>query len=73
MVSLSCLSEEEFQAAAPAMGIATGDYERSQRALEKVGGQDAMTTLLTPAAEFPTALLEIAPECQVQLSGPPPG
>ncbi len=73
VVSLSCLTEDEFQAAAPAMGMAPEEYDNFQCALEKVGGQDTMTTLLTPAAEFPTALLEAALECQVQLSGPPPG
>ena len=73
MVSLSCLSEDEFQAAAPAMGIAPGEYEGFQCILEKVGGQDAMTALLTPAAEFPAALFEAALECQVQMGGPPPG
>ena len=73
MVSLSCLSEEEFQVAAPAMGIAPGEYEGFQCVLERVGGQDAMTALLTPAAEFPAALFEAAMECQLQLGGPPPG
>ena len=73
MVSLSCLSEEEFQVAAPAMGIAPGEYEGFQCVLEKVGGQDAMTTLLTPAGEFPVALFEAAAECQLQMAGPPPG
>lgn len=73
MVSLSCLSEEEFQVAAPAMGIAPGEYESFQCVLEKVGGQDAMTALVTPAREFPAALFEAALECQVQMGGPPPG
>lgn len=73
MVSLSCLNEEEFQAAAPALGIAPGEYEGFQCALEKVGGQDAMTALLDPAAGFPVALFEAAAECQVQLGGSPPG
>lgn len=73
MVSLSCLNEEEFQVAAPALGMAPGEYEGFQCALEKVGGQDAMTALLAPAAGFPVALFEAAAECQVQLGGPPPG
>ena len=73
VVSLSCLSEEEFQVAAPAMGIAPGEYEGFQCVLEKVGGQDAMTALLTPAGEFPVALLAAAAECQLQMAGPPPG
>ena len=73
MVSLSCLSEEEFQVAAPAMGIAPGERENFQCVLEKVGGQDALTVLLTPAAEFPAALFEAIVECQLQLAGPPLG
>ena len=73
VVSLSCLSEEEFQVAAPAMGIAPGERENFQCVLEKVGGQDALTVLLTPAAEFPAALFEAIVECQLQLAGPPPG
>ena len=73
VVSLSCLSEEEFQVAAPAMGMAPEEYENFQCVLERVGGQDALTALLTPAAEFPAALFEAALECQVQMAGPPPG
>lgn len=73
VVSLSCLSEQEFQVAAPAMGIAPGERENFQCVLEKVGGQDALTVLLTPAAEFPAALFEAIVECQLQLGGPPPG
>lgn len=73
MVSLSCLSEEEFQVAAPAMGIVPGEYENFQCVLERVGGQDAMVVLLTPAAEFPAALFEAAIACQLQMAGPPPG
>lgn len=73
VVSLSCLSEEEFQMAAPAMGIAPGEYEGFKCVLEKVGGQDAMTALLTPAGELPVALFEAAGEFQLQMAGPPPG
>ena len=73
VVSLSCLSEEEFQVAAPAMGMAPGEYENFQCVLERVGGPDALTALLTPAAEFPVALFAAAAECQLQMAGPPPG
>ncbi len=73
VVSLSCLSEEEFQAAAPAMGIQPGEYENFQCVLDTVGGPDALAVLLTPASEFPAALFEAAIQCQLQLDGPPPG
>jgi len=73
MVSLSCLTEDEFQAAAPAMGMAPEEYENFQCVLERVGGQDALTALLTPAAEFPVALFQAAAGCQLQMAGPPPG
>ena len=73
VVSLSCLSEDEFQVAAPAMGMAPEEYENFQCVLERVGGQDALTTLLTPAAEFPVALFAAAAERQLQMAGPPPG
>ncbi len=73
VVSLSCLSEQEFQMAAPAMGIEPGEYENFQCVLERVGGPDALAVLLTPAAEFPAALFEAALECQVQMADPPPG
>ena len=73
VVSLSCLSEDEFQAAAPAMDMAPEEYENFQCVLERVGGQDALTALLTPAAEFPVALFTAAAECQLQMAGPPPG
>ena len=72
MVSLSCLTEDEFQAAAPAMGMAPEEYENFQCVLERVGGQDALTALLTPAAEFPVALFQAAAGCQLQMAGPPP-
>ena len=73
VVSLSCLTEDEFQAAAPAMGMAPEEYENFQCVLERVGGQDALTALLTPAAEFPVALFQAAAGCQLQMAGPPPG
>ena len=73
MVSLSCLSEEESQVAAPAMGIAPGEYEIIQCVLDTLGGQDALTALLTPDAESPAALFEAAFSCQLQMGGPPPG
>lgn len=73
MVSLSCLNEEEFEATAAAMGVAPGEYENFQCVLERVGGQDALTVLLTPAGEFPAALFEAVFACQLQIAGPPPG
>ena len=73
MVSLSCLSEEEFQIAAPAMGFAPGEYDNFQCVLERLGGQDTMVVLLNPASEFPAALFEAAIACQLQMAGPPSG
>ena len=72
-VSLSCLSADEFDDAASSMGIAPGEYENFQCVLERVGGQDALTVLLTPASEFPAELFEAALECQFQMAVPPPG
>lgn len=73
MVALSCLSEAEFRVTAPAIGVAPGAYAGIQCVLEKVGGRDAMTALLTPADELPPALLGAALECREQLATPPPG
>ena len=72
-VSLSCLNEEEFQAASVAMGLAPGERENFLCVLDQVGGQDALAALLTPSAEFPAELFQAALGCQFQMGGPPPG
>lgn len=70
MVSLSCLSEEEFQIASPTLGIAPEEYENFQCVLESVGGPEAMATLLRSDAGFPAPLFEAAFACGAQVSGP---
>ena len=72
-VSLSCLNEEEFQAASVAMGLAPGERENFLCVLDQVGGQDALAALLIPSAEFPAELFQAAFGCQFQMGGPPPG
>jgi hypothetical protein len=73
MVSLSCLNEEEFEAAGSIMGIAPEEYENFQCVLEAVGGPEKMAELMNPDAGFPQPLFEAAFGCQVTMAGPPPG
>ena len=73
MVSLSCLNEEEFEAAGSTMGIAPEEYENFQCVLETVGGPEKMAALMNPDAGFPQPLFEAAFGCKVQMAGPPPG
>ena len=73
MVSLSCLSEDEFQSAGPAMGAGPEEYESFQCVSQEVGGPKRMAELMHPGFGFPTALFEAAFACDVQVAGTPSG
>ena len=73
MVSLSCLNEDEFQMAGPALGVSPEDYDNFQCVLEHVGGPERMAQMLDSGPGFPAPLFDAAFACQVQVSGAPPG
>ena len=74
IVSLSCLNEDEFAVAGPAMGIAPGEYEGFQCVLEAAGGPEKLAVWLSPGAEFPAELFQATTNCGVQMgAGAPPG
>lgn len=73
MVSLGCLSEEEFRAASPTMGANPEEYENFQCVLNELGGPERMAQLMHAGDGIPAPLFEAAFECQVQVEGAPPG
>ncbi len=73
MVSLGCLNESEFQSAGPAVGAGDEEYETFQCVLDHVGGPEKLADLLHVEGGSPAPLFEAAFECQVQVSGSPPG
>lgn len=73
MVSLSCLSADEFQSAGPAMGASPEEYDNFQCISREVGGPKRMAELMHPGFGFPTALFEAAFACDVQVAGTPSG
>lgn len=65
MLTLSCLNEEEWQAAAPALGMNPGDRERLQCVLEELGGPRGMAALLGSQDEnILMELTAVQAECQ---------
>ena len=71
-VSLSCLNEEEWQAAGPAMGMTAEDREGLQCLLEEMGGPEGIGALMD-SEEGPLAFFGAAIACGVESAGQPPG
>lgn len=71
--TLSCLSEEEFQAAGPALGMGPEDREGLQCVLEALGGSGELAALMAPDAGPPVALLRAAIGCNLPLFEEPAG
>ena len=69
--ALSCLNEEEFQAASPALGMNPGDLEGLQCLMEELGGAEGLAALMQPDAGPPIALFSAAMSCNLELSGEP--
>ena len=69
LVTLSCLNEEEFLSAAPALGIAPEEQAGFQCVMEQLGGPEEMAALMAPDAGPPLQLLQAAATCQIQLGG----
>ncbi len=71
LVTLSCLNEEEFRAAGPALGMAPEDWQTLQCVQDKLGGPEGFAALLQPGAWPPLELLGAVSGCDLQLGGGP--
>ena len=74
ILTLMCLSEEEWQATAPSLGAAPEERENLQCLLEKMGGPEGFAETLGAGDESSfVALFGAIAECGVQMGGPPGG
>ena len=71
LVTFSCLNEEEFRAAGPALGMAPEDWQTLQCVQDELGGPDGLAALLQPDAGPPLELLGAVSGCDLQLGGGP--
>ena len=73
IVTTACLNDEEWEQAAPEMGMSPQDREVGQCIMEALGGPGEMAVAMTAAGEGDFAALSGAGEtCGLDL-GPPPG
>jgi hypothetical protein len=76
LVMLSCLNEEEWEAASPALELRPEDREGVRCVMEELGGPDGVAEALQPTADSgpPLAFFQAAMGCQLQqvVEGPPP-
>ena len=73
VLTLSCLDEDEWAAAAPALDIAPGDRETLQCVLEALGGPEGVAASLQPAGGGPpAAFFEAAMDagCRMKVGDP---
>ena len=71
VVTLSCLNQEEWEAASPALDLGPYNPESLQCLLENTGGLEGLTAMLSPDAGPPIALFGAALECNLTfLEGP---
>ena len=74
IVTMSCLNEEEWQAAAPALGAQPGERENLQCVMEKLGGPEGMAATLAAGDENSMmTFFGAVGECGLQMGGPPEG
>ena len=73
-VTLSCLNDEEFAAAAPALGMQPEERESLECVLEQLGGVEGMGQTMGAGDEAAMmALFGAAMGCGMQLEGAGPG
>ena len=65
VVTLSCLNQEEWEAASPALDLGPYNPDSLQCLLEKTGGLEGLTAMLSPDAGPPIALFGAAAECNL--------
>ena len=73
IVTLSCLNQEEWEAASPALDLGPYNPEGLQCVLDKVGGPDGMAAMVSPDAGPPIALFAAAAECDLAFMQGPGG
>ena len=71
-VTFSCLNEEEFRAAGPALGMAPEEQQTLQCVREELGGPEGLAALLQPDAGPSLELFGALSDCELQLGGPTP-
>ena len=72
IVTLSCLNEEEWELASPALELGPYNPEGLQCVLDKVGGPEGLAAMSRPDAGPPIALFGAALECNLAFIQPPP-
>ena len=72
IVTLSCLNEEEWEMASPALELGPYNPEGLQCVLDKVGGPEGLAAMASPDAGPPIALFGAALECNLAFIQPPP-
>lgn len=74
IVTMSCLNEDEWQAAAPLLGAQPGERENLQCVMEKLGGPEGMAATLAAGDESSImTFFGAVGECGLQMGGPPAG
>ena len=74
LITLSCLNEEEWQAASPALDLQPEGREALQCVMNKLGGPGGIeASLESKEGEPPLALFGAAAECGLTMMGGPPG
>ena len=74
LITLSCLNEEEWQAASPALDLQPEGREALQCVMNKLGGPERIAASLeSKEGEPPLALFNAAAECGLTMMGGPPG
>ena len=74
IVTLACLNQEEWEAAAPRVGMNLDEQEGMVCVLEKLGGPGRMVTVMIAANEGHAATLsEAATECGLDMGTTPVG
>ena len=74
LITLSCLNEEEWEAASPALDLQPGSREALQCVMDKLGGPEGVEeSLESKEGEPPLAFFRAAAECGLMMMGGPPG
>ena len=74
LITLSCLNEDEWKAASPAMNLQPNEREALQCTMNKLGGPEGIVASLeSKEGEQPTAFFNAATECGLTIIGGPQG
>ena len=72
VLMLSCLNEEEWQIASPRLGLGPEDRESLQCVTSQLGGPEGVAAAMQPRdGEPPTAYIDAATACGLQMAGAP--